>query len=265
MTMRMTQLKADLKNLYERRDLLRQMIQSKLVAGQKDLMLGYLWWILEPLLFMGVYWLLVSVIFQRGGKGYPLFVLCGLVPYRAFAISFSQSVGAISGKFSLLGQLNFPRAFLPLADVLTNHVKLVFGLLVVVGFALAMDRGVSWRLGYVLVPFAMQTMFVAGLSLFTSVLGVYFRDLKNLMQFTNRILLYLSPVIYAIDRIPESYRDIYTLNPIACWVESYRQIIIQQRFPELSLVVTGFLEAIAVCVLGYLFFSRQEKKILKYI
>ena len=261
----MTYLKYSLKHAFVNRNLLWQMILSKLIVGQKTMMLGYLWWILEPMLFMLVYWILVGVIFNRGGENYPLFVLCGLVPYRAFAISFSQSVGSISGKFSLLSQLNFPRIYLPFTDILVNHIKLIFGFLVVVVFSMFFGIHLQVKLIYLAIPFIAQILFVAGLSLIVSIGGVYFRDLKNLMLVINRIFLYLSPVLYPIESIPEKFRGIYRLNPIACWVESYRHIIMKNQLPPLDLTIIGLTESFIILAVGYTLFSFQEKRILKYV
>jgi ABC-type polysaccharide/polyol phosphate export permease len=246
-----------------KKDLLWQMVISKLKVSQKDLMLGYLWWILEPLLFMLVYWLLVSVIFQRGGRNYPLFILCGLVPFRAFAISFSQSVSSIAGKFNLINQIDFPRLFLPLTDVIVNHFKLIFGMLVVLAFAIFFSVDLTLNTFLLVIPFMCQLLFVTGIALITSIAGVYFRDLKNIMQFSMRLLLYASPIIYSIDRIPDQYRTFYVLNPVATWVLSYRAIIMDGVPPDPQLTLVSFLESALVLLAGLLFFQAQDKKILK--
>lgn len=255
-------------NLYdciERKDLLKQMVLSKLIAGQKDLMLGYMWWFLEPLLLTFVYWLLVSVIFERGGPNYPLFVLCGLVPYRAIAISVGQSVGSISGKFSLIGVINFPRIFLPISDVLLNHVKLLFGFMVVILLTRFFQIYINHNIIYLVIPYSIQVILVCGVTMITSVLGVYFRDLRNLIQFIMRVLVYISPVVYSLERIPDRYHDIYLLNPIAILMVTYRDVIIYGRPPDPRLLLIGMIEALSLFVVGYIFFSNQDKKLLKFV
>jgi ABC-type polysaccharide/polyol phosphate export permease len=249
----------------ERKDLLKQMVLSKLIAGQKDLMLGYVWWVLEPLLLTFVYWLLVSVIFQRGGPNYPIFVLCGLVPYRAIAISVNQSVGSFSGKFSLISQINFPRLFLPISDVVLNHVKLLFGFIVVLVMAGFFEVNLTYNIIYLIIPYSIQVMLVCGVAMITSVLGVYFRDLKNLMQFIMRVLVYLSPVVYSMERIPERYHDIYLLNPIASLMVSYRDVIMYGRAPDPKLVLIVVVQALSLFIIGYMFFTSQDRKLLKFV
>jgi len=241
------------------------MVLSKLIAGQKDLMLGYMWWFLEPLLLTFVYWLLVSVIFKRGDPNYPLFVLCGLVPYRAIAISVGQSVSSISGKFGLIGVINFPRIFLPISDVLLNHVKLVFGFMVVIVLTRFFQIYINHNIIYLVIPYSIQVILVCGVTMITSVLGVYFRDLRNLIQFIMRVLVYISPVVYSLERIPARYHDIYLLNPIAILMVTYRDVIIYGRPPDPRLLLIGMIEALSLFFVGYIFFSNQDKKLLKFV
>jgi len=257
-----------LKNFYacvEKKDLLKQMVLSKLIAGQKDLMLGYVWWILEPLLFTLVYWLLVAVIFRRGKANYAVFVLCGLVPYRAFALSFGQSVVSVSSKFALMSQINFPRIFLPICDVIVNHIKLLFGFIVVIAFCLFSGIDLNYNVIYVVIPLSIQILLVSGLAMIASVLGVYFRDLKNIVQFMMRILLYISPVIYSIDRIPKRFHDIYLMNPIASLMITYKDVVIFGKTPDIKLMFMASVQSLCILVFGYIFFSNHQKKLLKFI
>jgi homopolymeric O-antigen transport system permease protein len=255
----------NLLTFWERKYLLKQMILSKLIASQKDLMLGYAWWVLEPLLLTLVYWLLVSVIFQRGGANYPLFILCGLVPYRAFAISFNQSVSAISSSFGLIGQINFPRFFLPISTVIANHVKLIFGFVVILTFCFLFNVKLTFNVFFIVLPFLAQILLTCGLALIMSILGVYFRDLKNLMQFVMRAVLYLSPILYSLERIPEQYHDIYMLNPIAALIVTYRNIMIYGNPPDVKLLMICYSEALLLICVGFIFFSLHDRKLLKYI
>jgi len=250
----------------DRRDLLKQMVVSKLVVGQKDMFLGYAWWIIDPLLLMLIFWFLVGVVFGRGGPDYPLFVLCGLVPYRAFAVSFSQSVTSISGKYGLIGQINFPRVFLPLADVFANHVKLIFGFLVVVAVALIYRVRVDHTLFLLVVPLSIQVVLVCGLAMLASVIGVYFRDLQALSQFLLRVLFYFSPVLYSIERVPEKFRHIlYLVNPLAPLLEIYRSIIMRKTPISLPMLGLSVVHALIFLLVGYFLFIRHERDLLKNI
>jgi ABC-type polysaccharide/polyol phosphate export permease len=97
-----------------------------------------------------------------------------------------------------------------------------------------------------------------------SVLGVYFRDLQNLSQFVARILMYMSPILYSVERIPERFRDIYMLNPLASLYVTYRSIIMQTPI-NLQYVFIAATQALVVFLTGYLIFAKTEKSLLKYV
>lgn len=249
----------------ERRHLLKEMVVSKLAADQKDMMLGYLWWVLDPLLLMLVYWFMIGVIFKKGGHLYPVFILCGLMPHRAFSISFGGSVTSISASFGIIRQVNFPRLFLPISRVCVEHVKLVFGLFTVVIIAIFFGIGIDYSIILLIIPLTIQVIFVSGLAMLMAVLGVYFRDLRNITQLLMRILLYLSPVLYSIEQIPEKFRDIFLLNPLASLYVTYRAIIMHETTINPSLMMICFGEALVFLLVGYLFFVRHDRKLLKYM
>ena len=259
-------IRKDLTFFMQRKDLLKQIVISKLIVGQKDLMLGYLWWILEPLLWTLIYWLLVNKIFQRGGENYHLFILCGIIPFRAFLLSFTQSLNAISANITLISQLHFPRLYLAVADVIVNHIKLLFGFFIIAVLILLTTNKFNTAYIYLVLPFSLQIILLCGIAMFFSILGIYYQDLKFLTQFLGRALLYVSPILYSIERIPEKYQAVYLiLNPLAPLILSYQDIFIHNQFPDVRYLLIVGVEALLLVVLGFLYFSTHEKRIVKFI
>lgn len=259
-------IRKDLAFFLQRKDLLKQIVISKLIVGQKDLMLGYLWWILEPLLWTLIYWVLVNKIFQRGGENYHLFILCGIIPFRAFLLSFTQSLSAISVNITLISQLHFPRLYLAVADVIVNHIKLLFGFFIVAVLILVTTGKINHAYIYLILPFSFQVMLLCGIAMFFSILGIYYKDLKFLTQFLGRALLYVSPILYSIERIPEKYQLLYCiLNPLAPLILSYQDIFISNQFPDIRYLLIVGIESLLLVVMGFLYFSVNEKRIVKFI
>lgn len=256
--------KESIHQAYVRRDLFRQMVVSKLIAGQKEFMLGYLWWVIEPILMTFIYWLLFHKIFGRGGPDYHIFILCGLIPFKAVSGSFSQSLTALKGSLNLLTQLSFPRVFLPLTNIFANHVKLLFGFIVVFAAASIYYETVSITALFFIIPFALQILLLCGVAMIFSVLGVYFMDLQNVVQLATRALLFLSPIFFEIDRIPLQYRDIYLwVNPLAPLILTYRDIFLNGVMPKPEYITIVFVESLLFFTVGYLFFCLHERRILK--
>jgi ABC-type polysaccharide/polyol phosphate export permease len=250
--------------IIKRRNLLYQMVASDLKASAKDMMLGYLWWVLDPILLMLIFWILIGMIFHRGGPDYPLFVLCGLYPHRAFTSSFRKSVNSVASAFGVISQIHFPRVFLVLTGVISNHFKLLFGFIVLILVSIIYEKPLGLHLFLLIVPYSIQVVLVSGLAMIMSVLGVYFRDLTNLSQFIARILLYMSPVLYSVERIPERLRDVYMLNPLASLYVTYRATVMQTPI-NLQYVGTAAAQAMVIFLIGYFIFSKTEKTLLKYV
>ena len=250
-------------SLWARRQLLKYLVISKLKLGKKDLLLGYVWWVLEPLLLMGVYVMLISVILQRGEPDYALFILCGLVPFRGLSVTVGQSVMSVSGKFSIISQINFPRIFLPLSDVITNHIKLFVGLLVIIAVATLYGIWPSIYTTTILIPLILQLIMASGIAFILAITGVFIRDIRNLSQFIIRIWLYGSPVLYSMDRIPDDWQYLLWFNPMTPIILMYRDIFMYGGLPQERYMLIATAEAALLFGIGYLFFTRYESRILK--
>ena len=248
----------------ERRALLKYLVVSQLKLGRKDMMLGYLWWILDPLLLMLVYYFLVMVAFKSRIERYPLFILCGLIPFRAFAVSITGALTSISSKRSLISQINFPRLFLPMTEVVTNHIKLGFGFIVLAAVGMMYGIWPSFSLLLLVVPYVLQVALVAGLACVLAVVGTYFADMRNLIALFIRILLFMSPILYPLTRIPPAYRGIYLMNPFASLVTTYRDIICQRGIDP-ALLGTLALQSLGILIIGYALFLKFDKKMLKQL
>ena len=254
-----------LKACIERRHLLWYMVKTNIKLSKKDLMLGYAWWLLEPLLLAGVYWLLIVVIFQRGEPNFFLFMLCGLIPFRAVTVSLMQAATSMRSNASLLSQINFPRIFVPLSKILANHIKLIVALMVVLVIALLSGSGLTLNSSLLVIPFFLQMMMVSGLAFMLAIIGVYLPDIRNVLQFLLHIWLYLSPVLYSLERIPERWRDVFLINPLAPIVLMYRDVILFGHPPQMYHVEIALFEGILLVVLGYRFFSNRARTLLKYL
>lgn len=254
-----------LKHLLRSTELLRYLTIANLKLAHKNLLFGYFWWVLNPLLWMFVYWLLVVGIFNRGEPNYPLFVLCAILPWRAFATSIGQSMTSISRQEGLIKQVAFPKAVLPLSVVLSNAVYLVFGLLVLALVAIVYGILPTGYLLFLPVITLIQLTFTAGLAFIFSIVAVYFADIRNLMQFILRIWLYLSPSLYSIERVPQRFRDLFMLNPWAPIFTSYRNVIMYRELPEWGSLAVAALIAFGTLALGFAIFICQERNLSKVI
>ena len=261
----MSSISNQIKALWDHRELVKCLVLSDLKVAYKNKLLGFLWTILDPLMMMGVYVLLVRVIFKRGGPQFPILLFTALLAWKWFTSSLSDSVVAITGKAKLIQTVYFPKVVLPVSKVLASFAEYLFSLLVLVPLLFIFRAKITLMVFWLPALLVVQMLFTIGASLLCSCLGVYFRDLENILRYSLRFWFYLSPGLYSVkDRIPVRFQSIYMLNPFAALFESYKNILVRGETPSnyMSIVV---LISLAVLILGFIIFDRKEGKLAKDI
>ncbi len=256
-------------NIWNRRHLLWVLTTSNIKRQNKNTVLGYLWWLLDPILMTAVYYILVTVLFRRGGSNQPyiLFVLCGLLAWKAFAGSVSQSIRIISGQAGIVRAISFPKVVLPLSLVFSNTIFFLFALLVAVAVACwyGPEYGTWPNIYYLMLPvvICLQVMFTAGVAMLMSAMGVLFKDTGNIMSHLLRMWYFLSPGLYSLDRIPEDMQPFFRINPFCELMTSYRDIIMRGRMPSWFDLGYAFGVGLVSCLVGYLLFRKLEGKLVQ--
>lgn len=249
-----------IKGLWNRRELIKCLVLSDLKVTYKNKLLGFLWTILDPLMMMGVYILLVCVIFKRGGPQFPILLFCALLAWKWFTSSLSNSVVAITGKAKLIQTVYFPKAVLPVSKVLGSLAEYLFSLLVLIPLLFIFRAEITFMLFWLPVLLVVQLLFTIGASLLCSCLGIYFRDLQNILRYSLRFWFYLSPGLYSVrDRIPVRFQHIYMLNPFAALFESYKNILVRGKGPSNYMFIVVLISFVLLIV-GFIVFDRRETK-----
>src|SRR5215472_17327721 len=189
-------LPAELVRFARYRDLLLLLVQKDLKAKYKGTALGFLWTFLNPLLLMILYAVVFSVIARVSLHRYPVFLLCGMLPWNAFTIAISTASQTIVGNANLIRRVNFPREFLPLASVLSSLVNMLLSL----GILLCFAFGFHQALGPPLLTLLLLVL-TAGICLLFSALMVYFRDLENIITLLLTVLFFGTPIIYPLSAV----------------------------------------------------------------
>lgn len=262
-------MQSSLKNMWRRRHLLRMLVISNIKRQNKNSVLGYLWWLLDPILMTGVYYFLVAVLFKRGDSHAPylLFLLIGVLCWKAFADSVGQSTLMLRNQAMIIKAISFPKAILPLSIVMSNTFFFMTSLLVAVGLALV--YGPHWgtwpSLYYVFLPLiiGMQVLFTVGLALLVAALGVFFADIANITGHLLRMWFFLSPALYSLSRVPKKFLPFYQLNPFSSLMTSYRDILIFGRLPALGDMAYALGAGIMSCALGLWIFKRLEGRLVQ--
>jgi ABC-2 type transport system permease protein len=232
--------------------------------------LGYLWQLMRPLLMFGVLYV-VFTEFVKLGVGvryYPAVLLTSMVLYGFFAEATGAAVTSVLDRENLVRKIEFPRLVVPMAVILTSLFNLVLNLLAVLVFVLA--TGVQPRWQWVLFPLALGvlTAFVSGLAMLLSALYVRFRDIKPIWEVVLQALFYATPILYVIEKPPESIQHVLMLSPVAMILVQVRHTFLDPAAPSARDAAGGWLPLlvpvaimVVVLVVGFWVFNREAPRI----
>jgi ABC-type polysaccharide/polyol phosphate export permease len=210
---------------------------------------------------MAVYIVLVTVIFQRSIPDYPLFIFAAILPWKWFSTTLNDATLSVTGRQSLIRQLQFPKIVLPTASIVAGTASFAFGLIALgLVYLFYLDRLSLWVVCLPLIA-AVQFLFTLAMGILLSALNTFFRDIPNVLRHALRLWFYLSPGLYSLDLLIKDHPTAYTLlslNPFAVLFESYRAVTWGETAPNwIGLIIltgcSGLLLLFAIWV-----FKRAE-------
>jgi lipopolysaccharide transport system permease protein len=196
---------------------------------------------------------------------FPAFVLCGLVPFNFFSLSWLTGTVSLIENAGIIKRTKFPREIVPISSVLANclHFAIQIGLLLILVVASGYMPNVNWLLLPVVI--ALEIVFVCGLALAFSALDVYIRDTRYIVESANTVLFWLVPIFYSFTIIPPQYLDVYYLNPIAAVVMAFRNILLEDKMPAFSLLTKLTLVSTSTFLIGLAIFRRLKLRFSDYL
>lgn len=232
--------------------------------------LGYAWTLIRPLLFFGIVFMVIRNVirFGDGIENYAAMLMLNIILFQYFQEATSRAVRSVTQRENLVRKMQFPRIVIPLSVSLTACFTLLLNL--VVGFALILVFGVeptwTWLLfPLVLVPLVALTTAVA---MILSVLFVRYEDVAQVWSVIARMLFYTTPILYPIELVPESFRAIIAINPLAPLFEQVRLWVIDPSAPSAIeavgtpiLLVIPLLLLLGICVFALWVFEREAPRV----
>jgi len=251
----------DLKSIWEYRELLYFLVWRDLKVRYKQTSIGIGWTVLQPLIAMVIF----TVIFGHfakipsDGVPYPIFAFCGLLPWTYFATALNRCMVSVVADAQLVSKIFFPRLLLPIAGTISGVIDFFISLGLFLGLMVWYGFVVTWWL--LTLPLFLMLAFLTALAvgLWVSALNVRYRDVTYTIPFLIQVWMFASPVIYPVSMIPEKYRSLYSLNPMAGVIEGFRWALLGKANPDFSVMAVSVVVVIGVLAGGLVFFRRMER------
>lgn len=257
-----------MEQLWTYRGLLYYLVLRELKARYKNSVLGFLWSLLNPLGMMLVFVVIFGILRPQADiPRYPIFLLCGLLPWNYFSDSIMGSLNSISQGASLVKKVYFPREILPIAEILSQLVNFLLAFIVLFAALLIFSTNFHPQL-WILLPIVIliQTCFQIGIGLILSTLNVFYRDTAMIMNVLILAVFFLTPIFYSVDLLPETFtmlgsewplrRIFYILNPMASIINLYRDLLYSGRSTGIDFFLRTATTAVATLCFGYWVFNR---------
>ncbi|HZK25175.1 MAG TPA: ABC transporter permease [Oscillospiraceae bacterium] len=252
-----------LQEIKKRKDLMIYLVTSGLKAQHRNSYLGYVWWLLDPLLGIGIYYFLMVILLNRGGPDYGGFLVVGMVAWRWVSSTVNASAKSIVTQSGIVSKVYLPKAIFPIGTALSQLINFFFGLLIIIIYLLISRTVPGINLLWLPLVMLVQFLFLLAIGLIIAYLCVFIRDIDNITTHVMRLWFYASPVIWERGRLPARLSWIVKYNPISAILASYRNILLHNGAPELKKLMIIGLFSLALVAALLAFYHQNEHKIIK--
>lgn len=249
-----------IKELYKYREMIYSLVQKELRGKYKGSVLGFLWSLLIPLFQLIIYTIVFSVFMRSGIEKFYIFLFVALIPWLFFNNCISGGATSIIQQKNLVEKIYFPRMVLPLAYAVSYFINMLLSFIVV--FAALFVSGVGIKISVLwYLPIIMLIELIMGIggALLFSALTIYFRDLEYILGIVTMAWMYMTPILYPIDQVPEQIQPILYYNPMTSVIIAFRDILYYQQAPDMKTLLYAVIWGLVTFVAGWLVFSKLQQ------
>ncbi len=199
--------------------------------------LGYLWTLLNPILYIATYWVVFTVFVGMGMERYPLFLIPGFLAWNFTLTSIINSSDSIIQGTYLITKISFPNEILPITSVSISLFDFIISLILYFIALIIIPGAFTFSFPILLLPVILfiQILITVGFALIVACISVYFRDVPKLVQVGGTVMFFLTPIFYPITQVPEKFQTILMLNPMAQIITYYHDIFYYDKMPNSNL------------------------------
>jgi lipopolysaccharide transport system permease protein len=249
-------------DLWRYRELFYFLAWRDILVRYKQTAIGVAWAVLRPFLTMVVFTLVFGRLakFPSEGAPYPILVFAAMLPWQLFSNALQESSNSLIGNSALISRIYFPRLIVPASSVIVSLVDFLISFGILVGLMVWYGFVPGWRVLFLPFFTLLVLLLSMGAGFWFSALNVKYRDFRYVVPFVVQFGLYVSPVGFSSGVVPDSWRLLYSLNPMVGVIDGFRWALIGES-PRLYM--PGFLASIgltaALCWYGLVYFRRTER------
>lgn len=255
-------------HLLSRRQTIRFLVSGNLKSSHRDKALGHVWNLLDPLLYIGVYFFVFGYLFaqsKKGGAAFIVYLAIGVLVWRFIDGTISSATVCIRSNRSLIHEISFPKGVFPVSVCLFRLYDFIWALIVLTPIILIAGFHLTLHVAWVVPLLFFNVLFAMGVAFLVAYMGAFFADAENILHVAMRMVFYLSPTVYYTHgRIPDRYMTIYNLNPVTCFFEGYRSALLYGKVPDPLHTVYVCVLSVVVLIVGFAVFTSGEGRFAKF-
>lgn len=249
-----------IQELYAYREMIFSLVRRDLKGRYKGSALGFLWTFINPLLQLGVYTLVFSVIMRNGIKDYYLFLFVALIPWIFFSTSLAGGSSCIWAQKDMVKKIYFPREVLPISFVTSQFVNMLLSLIVIFVVLIVSGKGLNpIALLYLPVIMLVEYLMALSVAMLSSAITVYLRDVEYILGIITMAWQFLSPVMYSVEQVPKKMLPLFNLNPMTPVIVAYRDILYYGEAPKLETLIHAVVFGVVVLIIGIVVFGKLKR------
>ena len=251
----------DLSSLWHYRELVYILVWRDVTVRYKQTLLGIAWAMFQPIATMLIFTAVFSVMgkIPSDGSPYPVFLYAGLLPWFYVSQALSRGGSSLVGESSLINKVYFPRLILPLAATIAPLVDLLLAFVAFIGLMAWFDVMPTWRILFLPLFAGLAAIITLSGGLWISALYVKYRDVGHILPMFIQLWMFVSPVLYPVSKVPESWRGLYALNPVVSVVEGFRWALIPGFQVDFPVFLPSLGIVFVVLVGGLIYFRSMER------
>ena len=220
---------------------------------------GYLWWVIQPLLMFGVYYIAFSYVLQARQDDFAIFLFTGIVLWQWFSVSVQRCAGSLITSKSLMLQVNLHKSVFPFSIMLVNSVKFLvtLGILMVVLLIAGYTPGWTWTVLPLLL--LVELLVIAGFGCFSAMLSPFVPDFQHILATVLQLAFFVSGIIYDLALLPERLQRVLALNPMAAVIEQTRNVLMHDTIPDPMKLLIPIASGGLMLLLSFALLHRFDK------